>query len=972
MPIKVLQANVGRGYAAQDMVYATAKHKHIDILVVGEPNRKRVADDVWIKDSRVDIAVLFLNRNLGVCGYKVSDGHLTLQFKDMSMVCCYISPNIPIPDYKKEVDAIMSNLEGSTRVVILGDVNAKSFQWGSPIADEKGTYWTDWISSTDMVVHNTGLRPTFIRGESKSFIDVTISTSNMASKITHWAVLEDESLTEHQYIYFEIERTDNGKRKAYTKPAVDWKAFTDTLKITTTGTAVTKYDAGVRLISEAYKNSIKHNNKYKQDPYWWTDDISEKRKACMKNRRELTRIRKREVDVPAWDAALTAYRNSRKTLNKLIKQSKRECWEKLCAEVENDVWGGAYKIVLKKTGYLTPYEVGADKKRQIVADLFPPGVAVHKSATKPSSCTPFGEAEVMGAVMSLKTGKSPGLDKIPPEAIRMAADCSPALIAAIMNNLLQTNEFPDEWKVARVVLLLKNGKPPDMSSSYRPLCLLNTLSKVFETLIKNRLQAEIDQKGGLHRLQFGFRKNMSTIDAILAVKQTARDFNSRWCVLVTIDVKNAFNTASHDLIVQELRKRNVSSYLTDLVTSYLSNRKIYIGRDITVNVSAGVPQGSVLGPLLWNILYDGVLDLEFVVDAVCVGFADDLALVVGADNEHSLMRNTNLCLGLISTWMRDHRLQLAPDKTEVLLMKGKRRRDHIAFSLDGVILKPAKTVTYLGVTLDERGSFGQHVKNAVSKAEQKGARLARLMPNIRGPTSGKRVVLCSAVQNLLLYGAPIWSRVMEIGKYKRILERAQRGMLLRVVSAYKTSSLEALQVIAAVTPIDLMVRERAYIYDRRREDRQLVTSQAKNNTIAEWQSKWDALSNKAQWTKRLIGRLDAWIACKHRQIDYYLCQALTGHGVFRVFAKRINRDTHDECIYCGCPDTPEHTIFDCSRWREHRTVPFKTIGRALTPETLVSTMEESPSTWKLVHNMIRDIMTRKEADEFHRQRHRPQ
>ncbi|KAK9729429.1 hypothetical protein QE152_g15956 [Popillia japonica] len=74
MPIKVLQANVGRAYAAQDMVYATAKEKYIDILVIGEPNKKRVAGDIWIKDRRVDVAVLFLNRNLAVCGHKVSDG----------------------------------------------------------------------------------------------------------------------------------------------------------------------------------------------------------------------------------------------------------------------------------------------------------------------------------------------------------------------------------------------------------------------------------------------------------------------------------------------------------------------------------------------------------------------------------------------------------------------------------------------------------------------------------------------------------------------------------------------------------------------------------------------------------------------------------------------------------------------------------------------------------------------------------
>ncbi|KAK9685874.1 hypothetical protein QE152_g37626 [Popillia japonica] len=172
----------------------------------------------------------------------------------------------------------------------------------------------------------------------------------------HWEVLEDETLTEHQYIYFEIGKAGTGKRTVFTKPAVDWKAFRETLEITTTGMAAANYVTGTRLIMQAFRNSTKRNIKCKQDPYWWTDDIGEKRRACMKTRRELTRIRKRNVDAPAWDAALMAYRSSRKALSKLIKLSKRKCWEELCAEVDNDVWGRAYKIVMKKTGYLTPYE----------------------------------------------------------------------------------------------------------------------------------------------------------------------------------------------------------------------------------------------------------------------------------------------------------------------------------------------------------------------------------------------------------------------------------------------------------------------------------------------------------------------------------------------------------------------------------------------------------------------------------------
>lgn len=106
-----------------------------------------------------------------------------------------------------------------------------------------------------------------------------------------------------------------------------------------------------------------------------------------------------------------------------------------------------------------------------------------------------------------------------------------------------------------------------------------------------------------------------------------------------------------------------------------------------MNTSASVSQRSVLAPLLWNILFDGVLGLKLVGGAVCVGFADDPDLVMGVDDECFLMNITDLRLDMISTWTKDHRLKLAPDKTEVLLMKKKKETDHIAFSLDGIMLK---------------------------------------------------------------------------------------------------------------------------------------------------------------------------------------------------------------------------------------------------------------------------------------------
>ncbi|KAI4470771.1 endonuclease/exonuclease/phosphatase superfamily [Holotrichia oblita] len=151
-------------YAAQQNNHSfTVTNNEIKIFIAPQYFQNRVKGNEWIKDTRVNVAVLCLTRNIEAMGHQVNDGHLILRMKNVTLVCCYVSPNIQISDYKEEVDEIMKNVNNNHSRV-LGDINAKSAQWGSPTTDEKGKYWTEWISSTDMVVQNRGSKPTFVRG----------------------------------------------------------------------------------------------------------------------------------------------------------------------------------------------------------------------------------------------------------------------------------------------------------------------------------------------------------------------------------------------------------------------------------------------------------------------------------------------------------------------------------------------------------------------------------------------------------------------------------------------------------------------------------------------------------------------------------------------------------------------------------------------------------------------------------------
>lgn len=129
-----------------------------------------------------------------------------------------------------------------------------------------------------------------------------------------------------------------------------------------------------------------------------------------------------------------------------------------------------------------------------------------------------------------------------------------------------------------------------------------------------------------------------------------------------------------------------------------------------------------------------------------------------ADSEDVLMENANECL--TADWLGRHRLTLAPEKTEAVIIKGGRSTDNILFNLESVRIITSRTVVYLGILMDDKLKFDQHVGAAILKTEDKLAKLTRLMPNIGRLGSLKRTLLSSATSNIILYGGPVWEKVL--------------------------------------------------------------------------------------------------------------------------------------------------------------------------------------------------------------------
>lgn len=983
--MKVLQANCNRTSQSQDLALATASKLKADMIIISEPNKNSVKHRKdWICDENLDAAIKVLNKDLVIIKQGKGSGFSYITTRELTLYSCYASPNRDIENLEDILTEI-SRMRLPKKAIIAGDFNGKSPQWGMNITDARGRVITEWIAQNDLVVLNEGTTPTFQRRDQSSILDLTLATPDVKKTIKKWEVSDEESLSDHKFIIFETVQNDQlispamPERKGWQTKKLD----TEKLK-TVTPTIVSEHLTGKQRFSEVLKQICdatmpkKKTCRRGKPVYWWTEEINNLRKLCVQKRREHQRMnRKGRTDLCSvlWGEL----KDLRKQLKYAIKKSKHHCWKELCDNLDCDIWGDGYKIVMKgMIGFPPKIQLTAEKTEEIVDHLFPNHESLCDNKTVIFDCnndnvitdgdigpvifSPFTREELKLASERIKKDKAPGPGCIPGEVLKFVAQTEPDYVLGVYNELAKQGNFPEAWKRAKLVLLRKGVKPIDDPSSFRPICLLDVEGKLYELLILARLKQEINKTGGFSEWQYGFREGKQTVDAINEVIKIAKEAANfphkrrKLCVMITLDIKNAFNSASWDLIYEVLKNRKVDSSVLRLLKDYFSGRKILMeaeGKTRARGVNRGVPQGSILGPTLWNTLYDGLLRLEQPEGVRIIGFADDIAVIATAMTEEELMLLANIAISRISYWIRNNKLRLAPDKTEAVLLTTRRKIQHIQFEVEGTSIHPSNAIKYLGVWIDTKLTFKAHIMKSLEKAEKTMTALSKLMPNVAGPRASKRKALSSVIHSQILYAAPSWHHVINSKKLLRKLVSIQRTTTIRVATAYRTISADGVGVIAGTPPIDLLIKEREAIYKGTRR------KEARNDLLLNWQMRWDS-GTKGRWTHRLIPNVQKWLERPYGEVDYYMTQALSGHGDFQKYLFDRGKAEAPTCPYCESSDDVEHTLFKCRRWEQPRDEYTRVSGVIFNENAFRSGLTTTEKDWKDIYSTVRKILEQKQ------------
>ena len=415
----------------------------------------------------------------------------------------------------------------------------------------------------------------------------------------------------------------------------------------------------------------------------------------------------------------------------------------------------------------------------------------------------FTADELSKAMSKLKPGKAPGRDNIHPEFVMHQSTITSSWLCAFFSSCYQRCKLPKIWRRASVIALPKPNKPAEDPKAYRPISLLCVPFKILERMIHCRIEPVIDPQ--LPQEQAGFRRGRSTVDQVTLLSQDIEDSfqDNEKAGVVYLDLTAAYDTVWHRGLHLKLLRTITDRHMVKFIMETLSNRSFVLQtsdgqRSRLRRLRNGVPQGSVLSPMLFNIyIYDlpGTASRKY-------GYADDLAIMLRRPTWKALEDGLNQDMDVLVAYLRKWRLQLSTGKTVTAAyhLCNRDAKRELEVYTDHKRLESQQAPKYLGVRLDRTLTFKQHLEDVRAKTISRVALIRRLAGTTWGATAKTlRVSTQALVFSAAEYCAPVWSR----SPHTKKVDVAINNALRIITGCLKPTPIVLLPVLAGIAPAGL-------------------------------------------------------------------------------------------------------------------------------------------------------------------------